>query len=79
MWVRTSYVLGLVAALSIVADAASAGGRRAHKVPRQEIGQAPLRDCTRINGRSGYYGNPWCNARQQALWDRWSDRRRWVR
>ena len=38
--------------------------------------QAPVKDCTRFNGRWGYYGNPWCTpAEQQALWDRAEARR----
>jgi hypothetical protein len=30
----------------------------------------PLKDCTRINGRWGYYGNPWCTPAEQLAWDR---------
>jgi hypothetical protein len=30
---------------------------------------APVKDCTRFNGRYGYYGNPWCTEREQLLWD----------
>ena len=39
---------------------------------------APIKDCTRINGRWGYYGNPWCTKAEQALWDR-AEARRLVR
>ncbi|KWT65836.1 hypothetical protein APY04_2683 [Hyphomicrobium sulfonivorans] len=35
----------------------------------------PVKDCTRINGRSGYYGNPWCTPSQQRAWDRATSRR----
>ncbi len=35
----------------------------------------PLKDCTRINGRWGYYGNPWCSPREQDAWDRFEARR----
>ena len=33
--------------------------------------QSPYKDCTRINGRWGYYGNPWCTREEQLRWDRW--------
>ena len=36
---------------------------------------APIKDCTRINGTWGYYGNPWCTRAEQALWDRAEARR----
>jgi hypothetical protein len=29
------------------------------------------RDCTPINGRSGYYGNPWCDTGSYRLEDIW--------
>ena len=35
----------------------------------------PVKDCTRINGRMGYYANPWCTPAEQARWDRWDSRR----
>jgi hypothetical protein len=35
-----------------------------------------VKDCTRLNGRYGYYGNPWCTPREQARWDRWQATRR---
>ncbi len=33
---------------------------------------APIKDCTRFNGRSGYYGNLWCTEREQLIWDRYT-------
>ena len=54
---------------------ASAEGSRSYRAVREAAG-APVKDCTRFNGRWGYYGNPWCTAAEQAQWDRWSDRRR---
>ena len=33
--------------------------------------QSPYKDCTRINGRWGYYGNPWCTREEKLRWDRW--------
>lgn len=35
-----------------------------------------VKDCTRINGRFGYYANPWCTPSQQRAWDRASAPRR---
>jgi hypothetical protein len=32
---------------------------------------SPPKDCTRLNGRWGYYGNPWCTRKEQLRWDRW--------
>jgi hypothetical protein len=35
----------------------------------------PLKDCTRVNGRWGYYGNLWCTPAEQLAWDRAEARR----
>ncbi len=35
---------------------------------------APVKDCTRLNGRWGYYGNPWCTKAEQDAWDRATSR-----
>jgi hypothetical protein len=63
-----------VIALTAAALAAPAGaeGYRVYKATRD----APIKDCTRINGRFGYYGNPWCTPAEQARWDRWSAEKR---
>jgi hypothetical protein len=61
-------VLTLAAALSLPAE--SRGGYARYRW------QAPVKDCTRLNGRWGYYGNPWCSPAEQLLWDRWDARRR---
>ena len=63
-----------IAAAALLAPA-SATGYRGYKATRD----APVKDCTRINGRYGYYGNPWCTPAEQARWDRWSAGKRWVR
>ncbi len=55
-----------------VAVPASAEGYRVYKASRD----APIKDCTRLNGRFGYYGNPWCTPAEQARWDRWSSQKR---
>lgn len=41
-------------------------GARDHGVPK---------DCTRYNGRWGYYGNPWCTPAEQRAFDIWDARR----
>lgn len=35
----------------------------------------PVKDCTRVNGRWGYYGNLWCTPAEQLAWDRAEARR----
>jgi hypothetical protein len=56
MQVLSFAVLVLTAALLASASAAMAG---AHRRPVAAV--AVKRDCTPINGRFGYYGNPWCD------------------
>lgn len=34
-----------------------------------------VKDCTRLNGRFGYYGNPWCTKAEQDAFDRATSRR----
>ena len=54
----TLATLGLVAAaLVLTASAVEAGTKRA----KQAEAAVQKRDCTPINGRFGYYGNPWCD------------------
>jgi len=69
----------IATAMAVAASAASAGGYGEYRETRAEVRDAPVKDCTRINGRVGYYGNPWCTRAEQARWDRWSARRRWTR
>ena len=40
---------------------------------------APIKDCTRFNGRFGYYGNLWCTEREQLIWDLHTSGRRFGR
>jgi hypothetical protein len=77
MLVRVLGSLVIVAAAMAAAAPAGAGGYRTKE--RAYVREAPVRDCTRINGRYGYYGNPWCSEREQARFDRWSASRRWWR
>jgi hypothetical protein len=65
----TSITLGLAAA------AALAGAVESRSRKYAPTTSAPIKDCTRINGRWGYYGNPWCTKAEQALWDRAEARR----
>jgi hypothetical protein len=58
----------LGAGLSGEAIAKNDRGQRA----RPDVRYTPPKDCTPINGRYGYYGNPWCSPGEQAAWDRWS-------
>lgn len=51
------FAVSTVCALGLLNTAAAAAGRsKIIKPPPQQ------RDCTPINGRYGYYGNPWCDA-----------------
>lgn len=77
---RNAYasVAAVAAALALVGStsAASAGSHRTYKAQRDYVRSAPVKDCTRLNGRYGYYGNPWCTPQEQARFDRWSANKR---
>lgn len=60
------------AAMSVQAVAAEPGK---NPTSRQLASNEPVKNCTRVNGRMGYYGNPWCTPAEQARWDRWDARR----
>jgi len=63
----TSLIVVLVATSVVVSVPADAAKRKALRSWKP----APaLKDCTRLNGRFGYYGNPWCSAAEQRAWDR---------
>ena len=62
-------LVGLACLAATLAASAEARGKRDKVVER------PIRDCTRLNGRVGYYGNPWCTPAEQLRWDRWDARR----
>ncbi len=42
---------------------------------KYERRDAAPKDCTRFNGRWGYYGNPWCTPAEQRAFDLWEARR----
>jgi len=68
---RPLSLIAIAIALSVGFSAPSdAGSRRGAR-----IYSAPLKDCTRVNGRFGYYGNPWCSPAEQRAWDRAQARR----
>ena len=75
--------LAVFVALAVVPAVAHAGdAKRASRDFRsiERYGPIPPKDCTRLNGRFGYYGNPWCSRQEQLLWDRWEAERirRWT-
>ena len=65
---KIARIVLIVAAVAIPAAVAEAG-----KAQRAYV-EAPPKDCTRLNGRWGYYGNPWCSPAEQLRWDRWEAR-----
>jgi hypothetical protein len=60
-------MLVVAAATGVPAEAGSRKGVRS-ALP-------PVKDCTRINGRWGYYGNPGCTPAEQLAFDRAEARR----
>ena len=66
---KIARIVLIVAAVAIPAAVAEAG-----KAQRAYVEASP-KDCTRLNGRWGYYGNPWCSPAEQLRWDRWEARR----
>jgi len=71
-WMRAACIaMAATAALS----APAAADRAASSASRKAAPAAPIKECTRFNGRVGYYGNPWCTPAEQARWDRYEARR----
>jgi hypothetical protein len=64
--------VGLVAFLTAILATSAANADKA----RRYNTDPPIKDCTRINGRWGFYGNFWCTPAEQLRWDRWQARRR---
>ena len=60
----------------VLLTAVLASGAGEASKARRLYAEAPLKDCTRLNGRWGCYGNPWCTPAEQLRWDRWDARRR---
>lgn len=62
-------------ALVAVTGAAEAGNYNYdQKVARKALRDVPVKDCTKYNGRWGYYGNPYCTPAEQERFDRWEAR-----
>lgn len=74
VWVPASIVFALELVLWATGAWAKDGGAKGAGQP--SLRHMPAKDCTRVNGRYGYYGNPWCNRLEQLRWDRWEARRR---
>jgi len=64
---RTKLALTCAAVVALASLSAAPAGAQSH----DPVPQTPPKDCTRLNGRFGYYGNPWCTPVEQRLWDRW--------
>lgn len=75
MTVRILATTLLLAALPVVMTGTSADAAKKSRPLRQALSATPIKDCTRFNGRIGYYANPWCNAAEQDRWDRWDAKR----
>lgn len=58
-------LVALIAASAALAVASPAGAASKPRAKAKHSWQKPApraeRDCTPINGRYGYYGNPWCD------------------
>ena len=65
----TCIALMLVVA-AVCATAGEAGSRKGVRST-----PPPVKDCTRMNGRWGYYDSPWCTPAEQLAWDRAEARR----
>jgi hypothetical protein len=74
MSIRVGLVAFVAAILAL--DAMGAIGTAHANKARRYNADPPIKDCTRINGRWGYYGNFWCTPAEQLRWDRWQARRR---
>jgi hypothetical protein len=70
---RTFHAL-LVAALACATWSAAHAGASRLSPDRAGLGQAPPKECSRLNGRIGYYANPWCTPAEQRAWDVWEAR-----
>jgi hypothetical protein len=62
---RLLTILTLIFVVGTVTDPADAARRKGVRAL-----QPAVKDCTPLNGRFGYYGNPWCSRAEQQAWDR---------
>jgi hypothetical protein len=69
-------MLVMVGVLAFVPSAGAGTGETRDRKAADAVLRPPLKDCTRFNGRIGYYGNPWCTEAEQRAWDLATERRR---
>ncbi len=67
--------LTCIALLLAVASASAVPAESGSRAKARYWNASPVKDCTRLNGRWGYYGNPWCSRAEQQAWDRAEARR----
>lgn len=74
---RVPAIVGLAVAVALLSlpHAANADDLNNVNARRTYQPSPPIKDCTPINSRFGYYGNPWCTEAEQQRWDRWVARR----
>ena len=76
MYRLISATVGLIALAALAAiPVARWSDCRARGKYQSKVVEPPLKDCTRLNGKGGYYGNPWCTPAEQLRWDRWDAHR----
>lgn len=68
--------LTAIAALTVLTLPAIAESARKSHTVRQALNTTPVKECTRLNGRVGYYANPWCTPAEQLRWDKWETTRK---
>jgi hypothetical protein len=66
---------GVAVTATIALPTLAAAEQSAPPAARDAAREAPVKDCTRFNGRHGYYGNPWCTPEEQERWDKWEAER----
>jgi hypothetical protein len=71
-WIR---VAGFAFAATAAMAATAVAENETPSAPQEQATTQPPKDCTRFNGRQGYYGNPWCTPEEQVRWDRYEAKR----
>lgn len=74
-----SFLAAALSAMCCIASLPSQADAAGKRLGTREAVAQPIKDCTRLNARMGYYGNPWCTPAEQARWDRYEARRHAVR
>lgn len=73
--IAMSVALLFATAAAVSETPAAAGEGTALRDKHASRYAAPPKDCTRYNGRWGFYGNPWCTPAEQRAFDLWEARR----